>query len=162
MTLSCPRTDSVRHVIVNLDWLTSHAAQMDREPELKIIRRAFAKQVMAASGPSAPRRALPTLTGDMRNALARRRSGIAQRYFCRRTTSRSARSLTKSKWAAIRLTMSSAANVEGIPQGSVLTAFARHPDEEEGLMDRSLSFAFELCPRCVERPAGFFVNLGKL
>jgi hypothetical protein len=50
MTLSCPRTDSVGHVIVSLDWLTRHAAQMDREPELKIIRRAFAKQVMAASG----------------------------------------------------------------------------------------------------------------
>jgi hypothetical protein len=32
------------HVILGVDRLTSHAAQMDREPELKIIRRAFAKQ----------------------------------------------------------------------------------------------------------------------
>jgi hypothetical protein len=32
-----------------------HAAQMDRKPELKIIRRAFAKQVMAACGIRNPR-----------------------------------------------------------------------------------------------------------
>ena len=31
----------VGHVILGLDRLTSHAAQMDREPELKIIRRAL-------------------------------------------------------------------------------------------------------------------------
>ena len=37
------------------DRLTSHAAQMDREPELNIIRRAFAKQVMAAGGVRDPR-----------------------------------------------------------------------------------------------------------
>ena len=42
-------------VILGLDRLTRHAAQMDREPELKIIRRAFAKQVMAAGGVSDPR-----------------------------------------------------------------------------------------------------------
>jgi hypothetical protein len=43
------------HVILGLDRLTSHAAQMDREPELKIIRRAFAKQVMAAGSVRDPR-----------------------------------------------------------------------------------------------------------
>src|SRR6267143_1559311 len=55
MTLSLPANRRVGHVILGLDRLTSHAAQMDREPELKIIRRAFAKLVMAAGGVSDPR-----------------------------------------------------------------------------------------------------------
>ena len=50
MTLSLPANRCTGHVILGLDRLTHHAAQMDREPELKIIRRAFAKQVMAACG----------------------------------------------------------------------------------------------------------------
>src|ERR1700720_4478403 len=48
MTLSLPAKRCTGPVILGLDRLTRHAAQMDREPELKIIRRAFAKQVMAA------------------------------------------------------------------------------------------------------------------
>ena len=55
MTLSLPANRCTGHVILGLDRLTHHAAQMDREPELKIIRRAFAKQVMAAGGVSDPR-----------------------------------------------------------------------------------------------------------
>jgi protein-L-isoaspartate(D-aspartate) O-methyltransferase len=55
MTLSLPANRCTGHVILGLDRLTRHAAQMDREPELKIIRRAFAKQVMAASGVRDPR-----------------------------------------------------------------------------------------------------------
>jgi hypothetical protein len=55
MTLSLPANRRVGHVILGLDRLTSHAAQMDREPELRIIRRAFAKQVMAACGVGDPR-----------------------------------------------------------------------------------------------------------
>ena len=55
MTLSLPANRCTGHVILGLDRLTRHAAQMDREPELKIIRRAFAKQVMAAGGVSDPR-----------------------------------------------------------------------------------------------------------
>ena len=55
MTLSLPANRCTGHVILGLDRLTRHAAQMDREPELKIIRRAFAKQVMAAGGVRDPR-----------------------------------------------------------------------------------------------------------
>jgi hypothetical protein len=55
MTLSLPANRCTGHVILGLDRLTRHAAQMDREPELKIIRRAFAKQVMAACGIRNPR-----------------------------------------------------------------------------------------------------------
>src|ERR1700730_489763 len=55
ITLSLPANRCTGHVILGLDRLTRHAAQMDREPELKIIRRAFAKQVMAASGVRDPR-----------------------------------------------------------------------------------------------------------
>jgi hypothetical protein len=55
MTLSLPANRCTGHVILGLDRLTRHAAQMDREPELKIIRRAFAKLVMAAGGVSDPR-----------------------------------------------------------------------------------------------------------
>ena len=55
MTLSLPENRRTGHVILGLDRLTSHAAQMDREPELKIIRRAFAKQVKAACGIRNPR-----------------------------------------------------------------------------------------------------------
>ena len=55
MTLSLPANRRVGHVILGLDRLANHVAQMDREPELKIIRRAFAKQVMAASGIRDPR-----------------------------------------------------------------------------------------------------------
>jgi hypothetical protein len=43
MTFSLPANRRVGHVIPGFDRLTSHAAQMDREPELKIKRRAFAK-----------------------------------------------------------------------------------------------------------------------
>src|SRR6202045_5379082 len=49
MPLSLPANRCTGHVILGLDRLTRHAAQMDREPELKIIRRAFAKQVMGRS-----------------------------------------------------------------------------------------------------------------
>jgi protein-L-isoaspartate(D-aspartate) O-methyltransferase len=55
MILSLPANRRTGHVILGLDRLTSYAAQMDREPELKIIRRAFAKQVMAACGIRNPR-----------------------------------------------------------------------------------------------------------
>jgi hypothetical protein len=55
MTLSLPANRCTGHVILGLDRLTRHAAQMDREPELKIIRRAFAKEVMAACGIKNPR-----------------------------------------------------------------------------------------------------------
>src|ERR1700722_3976743 len=55
MTLSLPANRCTGRVILGLDRLTRHAAQMDREPEPKIIRRAFAKQVMAAGGVSDPR-----------------------------------------------------------------------------------------------------------
>ena len=50
MALSLPASRRAGVVILGLDRLTNYAAQMDREPELKIIRRAFAKQVMAAGG----------------------------------------------------------------------------------------------------------------
>jgi hypothetical protein len=62
----------------------------------------------------------------MRNALGRRRGGIARRYFDRQQIGQiptAPRSSTQAHWAAIRLTTSSAANIEDIPQGSVLTAF---------------------------------------
>src|SRR6202030_3636007 len=55
MTLSLPANRCTGHVILGLDRLTRHAAQMDREPELNIIRRAFAKEVMAACGIRNPR-----------------------------------------------------------------------------------------------------------
>jgi hypothetical protein len=55
MTLSSPANRCTGHVILGLDRRTRHAAQMDREPELKIIRRAFAKQVMATCGIRNPR-----------------------------------------------------------------------------------------------------------
>jgi protein-L-isoaspartate(D-aspartate) O-methyltransferase len=55
MTLFLPATRRAGDVILGLDRLTNRAAQMDREPELKIIRRAFAKQVMAAGGVRDPR-----------------------------------------------------------------------------------------------------------
>src|SRR3984893_4017577 len=44
MTLSLPANRCTGHVILGLDRLTRHAAQMDREPELKIIRRAFTRR----------------------------------------------------------------------------------------------------------------------
>jgi hypothetical protein len=40
---------------MGFDRLTNHATQMDCEPELKIIRRAFAKQITAAGGVGDPR-----------------------------------------------------------------------------------------------------------
>src|SRR6202030_1217491 len=55
MTLSLPANRCTGHVILGLDRLTRHAAQMDREPEQKITRRAFAKQVIAACGIRNPR-----------------------------------------------------------------------------------------------------------
>jgi len=55
MTLFLPASRRAGDVILGLDRLTNPAAQMDREPELKIIRRAFAKQVMAAGGVRDPR-----------------------------------------------------------------------------------------------------------
>jgi hypothetical protein len=48
---------STRHSNAVLSWpdrLTSHAAKMDRERELKIIRRAYGKQVTAAAGVGDP------------------------------------------------------------------------------------------------------------
>ncbi|HWN80408.1 MAG TPA: hypothetical protein VNN81_21510 [Bradyrhizobium sp.] len=39
MTLSLPASRRAGVVILGLDRLTNYAAQMDREPELKIIRR---------------------------------------------------------------------------------------------------------------------------
>jgi hypothetical protein len=44
MTLSLPANRCTGHVILGLDRLTRHAAQMDREPELKIIWRAFTRR----------------------------------------------------------------------------------------------------------------------
>jgi hypothetical protein len=53
MTLTLPANRSRGHSILGLDRLTSRA-QMDREPELKIIQRASAKQVIASAGVSDP------------------------------------------------------------------------------------------------------------
>jgi len=47
MTLSLPANRCTGHVILGLDRLTRHAAQMDREPELKIIWRRLYTAILA-------------------------------------------------------------------------------------------------------------------
>jgi hypothetical protein len=68
---------------------------------------------------------LPTLTGQMRNALGRRRGNRAA-LFCRRIANRSAESRRRLVIDKITLggnSFDGVLNIEGIPQGSLLTAF---------------------------------------